>query len=112
MNRIEFSGSLPGSLSRPVVVHLQEGSLAADRVLAVGWWMSPGFFPGIVVYLSHWFRYADRAKAISIVPLRRLWHSFSRRKVSNFLRFIQQNSDFCPRPADGIGIAREPADLV
>jgi ACS family tartrate transporter-like MFS transporter len=24
-----------------------------------------GFFPGIVVYLSHWFRYADRAKAKS-----------------------------------------------
>ncbi|HZS07163.1 MAG TPA: MFS transporter [Blastocatellia bacterium] len=22
-----------------------------------------GFFPGIIVYLSHWFRYADRAKA-------------------------------------------------
>ena len=24
-----------------------------------------GFFPGIIVYLSHWFRYADRAKAKS-----------------------------------------------
>lgn len=24
-----------------------------------------GFFPGIVVYLSHWFRYADRAKALA-----------------------------------------------
>jgi MFS transporter, ACS family, tartrate transporter len=22
-----------------------------------------GFFPGIIVYLSHWFRYSDRAKA-------------------------------------------------
>lgn len=25
-----------------------------------------GFFPGIVVYLSHWFRYEDRAKAKSV----------------------------------------------
>ena len=25
-----------------------------------------GFFPGIVVYLSHWFRYADRAKAFAL----------------------------------------------
>src|SRR6516162_9550067 len=25
-----------------------------------------GFFPGIVVYLSHWFRYEDRAKAMSM----------------------------------------------
>src|SRR5260370_14479971 len=24
-----------------------------------------GFFPGIIVYLSHWFRYADRAKAVA-----------------------------------------------
>src|SRR6266850_2964937 len=25
-----------------------------------------GFFPGIIVYLSHWFRYADRAKAVAL----------------------------------------------
>jgi MFS family permease len=25
-----------------------------------------GFFPGIVVYLSHWFRYEDRAKAMAM----------------------------------------------
>jgi ACS family tartrate transporter-like MFS transporter len=25
-----------------------------------------GFFPGIIVYLSHWFRYADRAKAFAL----------------------------------------------
>lgn len=25
-----------------------------------------GFFPGIVVYLSHWFRYEDRAKALAL----------------------------------------------
>lgn len=25
-----------------------------------------GFFPGIIVYLSHWFRYRDRAKAIAM----------------------------------------------
>jgi MFS transporter, ACS family, tartrate transporter len=25
-----------------------------------------GFFPGIVVYLSHWFRYEDRAKAVAL----------------------------------------------
>jgi MFS transporter, ACS family, tartrate transporter len=24
-----------------------------------------GFFPGIIVYLSHWFRYEDRAKAVA-----------------------------------------------
>jgi ACS family tartrate transporter-like MFS transporter len=27
-----------------------------------------GFFPGIVVYLTHWFRYQDRAKAGAIFP--------------------------------------------
>jgi hypothetical protein len=26
-----------------------------------------GFFPGIIVYLSHWFRYEDRAKALCVV---------------------------------------------
>ncbi len=25
-----------------------------------------GFFPGLIVYLSHWFRYEDRAKAVAI----------------------------------------------
>ncbi len=25
-----------------------------------------GFFPGLIVYLSHWFRYADRAKAVAL----------------------------------------------
>jgi ACS family tartrate transporter-like MFS transporter len=25
-----------------------------------------GFFPGIIVYLSHWFRYEDRAKAVAM----------------------------------------------
>ena len=25
-----------------------------------------GFFPGIIVYLSHWFRYRDRAKAVAM----------------------------------------------
>jgi len=25
-----------------------------------------GFFPGIIVYLSHWFRYEDRAKAVAL----------------------------------------------
>src|SRR6266496_6596313 len=25
-----------------------------------------GFFPGIIVYLSHWFRYQDRAKAVAL----------------------------------------------
>ena len=25
-----------------------------------------GFFPGIIVYLTHWFRYEDRAKAIAV----------------------------------------------
>src|SRR5437763_4584821 len=24
-----------------------------------------GFFPGIIVYLTHWFRYSDRAKAVA-----------------------------------------------
>lgn len=26
-----------------------------------------GFFPGIIVYLSHWFRYQDRAKAVAML---------------------------------------------
>ena len=25
-----------------------------------------GFFPGVIVYLSHWFRYQDRAKAVAM----------------------------------------------
>ena len=25
-----------------------------------------GFFPGIIVYLTHWFRYEDRAKAVAM----------------------------------------------
>jgi len=25
-----------------------------------------GFFPGVIVYLTHWFRYQDRAKAIAV----------------------------------------------
>src|SRR4030095_16670138 len=25
-----------------------------------------GFFPGVIVYLSHWFRQKDRAKAVAI----------------------------------------------
>src|SRR2546422_3041256 len=25
-----------------------------------------GFFPGLIVYLSHWFRYEDRAKAVAL----------------------------------------------
>ena len=25
-----------------------------------------GFFPGIIVYMSHWFRYQDRAKAVAL----------------------------------------------
>ena len=25
-----------------------------------------GFFPGIIVYLSHWFRYEDRAKTVAL----------------------------------------------
>jgi ACS family tartrate transporter-like MFS transporter len=25
-----------------------------------------GFFPGIIIYLSHWFRYEDRAKAVAV----------------------------------------------
>ena len=26
-----------------------------------------GFFPGIIVYLTHWFRYSDRAKAVAFL---------------------------------------------
>ena len=26
-----------------------------------------GFFPGVIVYLSHWFRYQDRAKAVALL---------------------------------------------
>jgi len=25
-----------------------------------------GFFPGVIVYLTHWFRYQDRAKAVAV----------------------------------------------
>jgi len=49
----DFSAALPESLPLPAILHGAEGSLAAaapvgdDRALVVGWWMSPGFFPGI-----------------------------------------------------------------
>jgi ACS family tartrate transporter-like MFS transporter len=26
-----------------------------------------GFFPGVIVYISHWFRYQDRAKAVALL---------------------------------------------
>ncbi len=28
-----------------------------------------GFFPGVIVYLTHWYRYADRAKAVAMFML-------------------------------------------
>ena len=49
----DFSAALPESLPVPVVLHGREGSLAAaasageNLALVAGWWMSPGFFPGI-----------------------------------------------------------------
>ena len=30
-----------------------------------------GFFPGVIVYLSHWFRQRDRAKAVAMFKLGR-----------------------------------------
>ncbi len=35
----------------------------ARFLLGVG---EAGFFPGVIVYLSHWFRYQDRAKAVAM----------------------------------------------
>ena len=28
-----------------------------------------GFFPGVLVYLTHWFRYQDRGKAVAMFML-------------------------------------------
>jgi len=53
VNRVEIADALPDSLPQPIVIHRSEGALAAaaaagpDRVIAAGWWLSPGFFPGV-----------------------------------------------------------------
>ncbi|MEO5617027.1 MAG: hypothetical protein ABIS67_04595, partial [Candidatus Eisenbacteria bacterium] len=53
LGRTDFSAALPESLPLPAVLHGPEGSLAAAApagdglALVLGWWMSPGFFPGI-----------------------------------------------------------------
>jgi len=53
VNRVEIGDALPDSLPLPIVIHRSEGALAAatsagaNRILAVGWWLSPGFFPGV-----------------------------------------------------------------
>ena len=41
-------------------VHTPRQFYAARFLLGVG---EAGFFPGLIVYLTHWFRYEDRAKA-------------------------------------------------
>ena len=38
---------------------------AADVVRFLLGAAEAGFFPGLIVYLSHWFRYEDRAKAVA-----------------------------------------------
>ncbi len=53
LGRPDFSAALPDSMPVPTVIHGPEGALAAaapagnGRAVVVGWWMSPGFFPGI-----------------------------------------------------------------
>ncbi len=53
VNRVEIADALPDSLPQPIVIHRSEGALAAaaaagpDRIVAAGWWLSPGFFPGV-----------------------------------------------------------------
>jgi len=44
-------------------VHTKNQFYAARFLLGVA---EAGFFPGMIVYLSHWFRYEDRAKAIAL----------------------------------------------
>ena len=53
LGRTDFSATLPDTLPVPAILHGEEGSLAAaapvgeTQALVIGWWMSPGFFPGI-----------------------------------------------------------------
>src|ERR1700687_342650 len=46
-----------GFINQPMQFHIVRSFLGPAEA---------GFFPGIVVYLSHWFRYADRAKAMAL----------------------------------------------
>ena len=44
-------------------IHTKNQFYAARFILGAA---EAGFFPGIIVYFSHWFRYADRAKAVAM----------------------------------------------
>lgn len=53
VNRADLADALPDTLPLPIIIHRSEGALAAaasagpDRIVATGWWLSPGFFPGV-----------------------------------------------------------------
>jgi ACS family tartrate transporter-like MFS transporter len=49
--------SLMGFIHSPMQFYIARFLLGAAEA---------GFFPGIIVYLSHWFRYQDRAKAVAM----------------------------------------------
>src|SRR5262249_36418059 len=59
--RIMISWGIVAMLMGFVQTKNQFYTLRFLRVLA-----EAGFFPGVIVYLSHWFRYQDRAKVIAI----------------------------------------------
>ncbi len=58
------------------LVHTSRQFYAARFLLGMA---EAGFFPGIIVYLTHWFRHEDRAKAIAVfmtaIPLSNIFGS-------------------------------------
>ncbi len=57
--------SLMGLIGKPIFgfLHLETQFYALRFMLGLA---EAGFFPGVIVYLSHWFRYEDRARTKSI----------------------------------------------
>jgi MFS family permease len=60
ISRIMISWGLAAALTG--LIHTQGEFFGARFLLGVA---EAGFFPGVVVYLTHWFRPADRAKALA-----------------------------------------------
>jgi MFS transporter, ACS family, tartrate transporter len=58
------------------LVHTSRQFYAARLLLGIA---EAGFFPGIIVYLTHWFRHEDRAKAVAVfmtaIPLSNIFGS-------------------------------------
>jgi ACS family tartrate transporter-like MFS transporter len=61
ISRIMVTWGLVAALTG--LIHTKEQFYGARFILGVA---EAGFFPGVIVYLTHWFRAADRAKAVAM----------------------------------------------